>query len=440
MILLFCCIQKSSSQNAWNLQKCIEYAIANNLQLKQSQLSQQTAKVNNTQAKLAYIPNFSGDATQYYSFGRALNLTSNTYDNNASTSSNSFSFNGNLPIFSGLIKYQQLKQSEYDLNAAKYDVAKMENDIALNVAAYYLNILNSLEQLKIMKRQKGITMQQYNQTNKLIIAGAAAEISIKDVEATLANDELNIVTAQNNFDVAILNLKKWLSFDANQNIEIDTIIPQNINANEIDLNFGTTYETSHNSQPSIIASQWRVKSAERNMLYYKGALLPTLSLFGSLRTSYSSASYNFNVTPFEKIPFNEQIKNNFGKTIGFDLSIPVFNGFQNHAAFKRSQISALNAKVNLQIAEKQLQQDIANAILNVKGAAAKLEATKAAVLATQTAYEANSKKFEAGVINNFDFTTSKNNYSKALSDLSNSKYDYLFKIKILNYYQGKPLY
>ena len=125
LILLFCCIQKSSSQNAWNLQKCIEYAIANNLQLKQSQLSQQTAKVNNTQAKLAYIPNFSGDATQYYSFGRALNLTSNTYDNNASTSSNSFSFNGNLPIFSGLIKYQQLKQSEYDLNAAKYDVAKM---------------------------------------------------------------------------------------------------------------------------------------------------------------------------------------------------------------------------------------------------------------------------------------------------------------------------
>ena len=138
--------------------------------------------------------------------------------------------------------------------------------------------------------------------------------------------------------------------------------------------------------------------------------------------------------------FNTQLNNNLGKTFGFDLNVPFYNGFQNHAALNRSKISALNAKLNLQIAEKQLQQDVANAILNVKAAAAKLEATKASALAMQTAFEANQKKYDAGVINYFDFNTSKNNYAKSLADLSNAKYDYLFKIKILNYYQGKPLY
>ena len=431
MISVFITLQiASNAQQRWSLQQCINYAIEHNLQLQQSKLTTQTAKINNTQAKLSYLPNVNGEATQYFSYGRSLNFTTNIYEQ-SSYSQNQFSFNGSLPVFAGLTKYQQLKQSESDLNAAKFDVAKMENDIALNVAAFYLNILNTAEQLKIAQRQRSITEQQKNQTQKLITAGAMAEISIKDIEATLANDDLNIVTAQNNYDVAVLNLKKWLSIDVNQNIAIDSISTKNVDANDVDLNFSSTYEISHQSQPSIISSQWRVKSAERNVSYYRGTVFPTLSLLGSVRTSYSN---------LYKDMFNTQLNNNLGKTFGFDLNVPFYNGFQNHAALNRSKISALNAKLNLQIAEKQLQQDVANAILNVKAAAAKLEATKASALAMQTAFEANQKKYDAGVINYFDFNTSKNNYAKSLADLSNAKYDYLFKIKILNYYQGKPLY
>ncbi len=445
VLIFFLGLDKGFSQDVWNLQHCIQYAIEHNLQLKQSKLSTQTVQVNNAQAKLSYLPNLSGDATQYFSYGRSLNVTTNAYQNNAEVSSNSFSISSNLPVFAGLTKYQMLKQTESDLHAAKYDEAKMENDIALNVAAYYLSILNALEQLKIMQRQKEITEQQVSQTQKLIDAGAAAEISIKDVEATLANDKLNIVNAQNNYDVAILNLKKWLSLDVNQTIQIDTIVPQNLNQANVDLGFENTYQTSHSSQPAILSSQWRVRSADRNVKYNRGILFPTLSLFGTLRTSYSSASYNYgivngNYVQLSKINFNDQVNQNYGRSFGFDLSIPINNGFQNRSAYKRSAIQYLNAKLNLEIAEKQLQQDVANAILNVKGAASKLEATKAAALATQTAFDANTKKYEAGVINNFDYTTSKNNAAKSLSDLANAKFDYLFKIKILNYYQGKPLY
>ncbi len=431
LFFLLISVCASKAQQVYTLQQCITYAVEHNLQLQQTKLSEKTAKINNTQAKLAYLPSMNGDATQYYSYGHSLDFTNNTYDISVSSISNQFSFNSSLPIFAGLTKYQQLMQTNSDWNAAKYDVAKMENDIALNVAGFYLNILNDMEQLRIAQRQKLITQQQKNQTEKLIAAGAMAEISINDILATLANDESNIVTAQNNLDVAILNLKKWLNTDVNQPIQIDTTAPANLNANDVDLNFNSTYATSHNMQPSIISSQWRVKSAERNVLYNRGILFPTLSLLGSVRTSYSN---------LYKDMFNTQLNNNLGKTFGFDLSIPFYNGFQNHAALNRSKISAINAKLNLQIAEKQLQQDIANAILNVKGAAAKLEATKASALAMQTAFDANQKKYEAGVINYFDFNTSKNNYAKALGDLANAKYDYLFKIKILNYYQGKPLY
>ncbi|MEY4876786.1 MAG: hypothetical protein RL708_1935 [Bacteroidota bacterium] len=445
--IISCIAHSSIAQSVWNLQQCVKYAIENNLQLKQNMVNQKIARVNYNQAQLAYLPSLTGDATQYFSFGRSLNVTSNSYESSTSVSSNTFSLNSSIPLFAGLTKMSQLKQTELDWQASGYDAEKMKNDIALNVAAYYLSSFNAWEQLKIMKHQIEISELQKIQTQKLIKAGAMAEISIKDVEATVANDAMNIVSAQNNYDVAILNLKRLMNIDVSQSVNIDTT-NQNISFQtaEADMDFNRTYSTAFTQQPAIKSQQLKLKSAQRNIQYYKGALLPTLSLFGSLRTSYSSAAKNIigldangNFIT-EKIKFENQIDKNYGKSVGFDLSIPINNGFQARSALRRSQLQAINAKLNLQIAEKQLQQDIAQALLNVKAAAAKQEAAKAVALAQQSAFDANTKKYDAGVINFFDFNTSKNNLTKALSDETNAKYDYLFKIKILDFYQGKSLY
>lgn len=433
------------SQSVWNLQKCVQYAIENNLQLKQSIVNSKIAEVNYNQAQLSYLPSLSGNVTQYFNFGRSLNVTSNSYENSKSVSSNTFSLNSNVPLFSGLTKHNQVAQTHLDLQASQFDAEKIKNDIALNVAAYYLSSLNAWEQLKIMQRQIQITFLQKTQTEKLIKAGVVAEISIKDIEATYANDAMNIVTAQNNYDVAILNLKRLMNIDVSQFVMIDTS-NQNISNAEADMDFNRTFSVAVTLQPTIKSQQLKFKSAQHTIQYYKGALFPTLSLFGTLRTSYSSAAKNIvgldangNFIT-EKIKFETQIDKNYGKSIGLDLSIPINNGFQTRSALKRSELQAINAKINLQIAEKQLQQDIAQALLNVKAAAAKQEAAKALALAQESAFIANTKKYEAGVINFFDFNTSKNNLTKALSDVSNAKFDYLFKVKILDFYQGKNLY
>ncbi|MFM2226492.1 MAG: hypothetical protein RJA07_2694 [Bacteroidota bacterium] len=445
-LIISCVAHSSIAQSVWNLQQCVKYAIENNLQLKQNVVNQKIARVNYNQAQLAYLPSLTGDATQYFSFGRSLNVTSNSYENSTSVSSNTFSLNSSIPLFAGLTKMNQLKQTELDWQASGYDAEKMKNDIALNVAAYYLSSLNAWEQLKIMNHQIEISELQKAQTQKLIKAGAMAEISIKDVEATVANDELNIVSAQNNYDVAILNLKRLMNIDVSQSVNIDTTNKNITFQPEADIDFNRTYSIAFTQQPSIKSQQLKFKSAQQSIQYYKGTLLPTLSLFGSLRTSYSSAAKNIigldangNFIT-EKIKFENQIDKNYGKSIGFDLSIPINNGFQARSALRRSQLQAINAKFNLQIAEKQLQQDIAQALLNVKAAAAKQEAAKAVALAQQSAFDANTKKYNAGVINFFDFNTSKNNLTKALSDETNAKYDYLFKVKILDFYQGKSLY
>jgi len=350
-----------------------------------------------------------------------------------------------MPIFAGLTKQNQLKQNQLDMQASQFDAEKIKNDIALNIAAYFLSSLNAWEQLKIMQRQIEVTNLQIQQTERLIKAGSLAEISIKDVEATLANDKMNIVTAQNNYDLAILNLKRLMNIDVSQSLMIDTTL-QNLTIAEADLDFNRTYSLAYDLQPSIKSQQLKFKSAQQNIQYYKGTLYPTLSLFGSLRTSYSSAAKNIiGLDPngnfiTEKIKFESQIDKNYGKSVGLDLSIPINNGFQARTSLRRSKLQAINSKLNLEISEKQLQQDIAQALLNVKAAAAKQEAAKALALAQESAFEANTKKYNAGVINYLDFNTSKNNLTKALSDLSNAKYDYVFKIKILDFYQGKSLY
>ncbi|MEY2829962.1 MAG: hypothetical protein RIQ33_1820 [Bacteroidota bacterium] len=438
-------INLSQAQNTWNLQKCIQFAFENNLQLKQSMVNVQTAIINATQIKMSYLPNVSADATQYYSFGRVLNPTSNSYESSTSVGSNTFSVNSSLPIFAGLTKHSQWVQTKYDLQAAHSESEKIRNDIALNIAAYYLSVLNAKEQLKIMQQQKKLTLIQKQQTHKLIAAGSLAEISIKDVEATLANDELNIVTAQNNFDVGILHLKQLLNMDVNQYLMIDTSF-SNLNIVDADIDFNRTYSMAFELQPNIKFNSIKLQSAQQNIKYYQGAMLPTLTLFGSLRTSYSDAAKKItgidaqgNFTT-EKINFNTQIDKNYGKSIGLDLSIPIYNGFQNRSALQRSKLQVITAKLNFQIAEKQLQQDIAQAILNVKAAAAKQEAAKVLVIAQQSAFEANTKKYEAGVINYLDYNTSKNNLTKSLSESTNATFDYLFKIKILDFYQGKPMY
>jgi outer membrane protein len=425
--------EKIFSQNAMTLQQCIAFALEHNLQLKQTKLSEKNAELNYQQAKANFLPSFSADATQYFSFGKSLNFTTNNYEETNSTLFNVFTVNSALTIFSGLSKFNQYLQMNAEKNASHFDVLKNENDLAISVIGTFLNLLNATEQLKIFQNQLALSQQLKNQTQKLISGGMLAESASYDMDASLANDKLNVVNAQNNMEIAKLGLKKILNWSMNDDLQIDTSSVKTNSKNNLptDLNFQNTYSASLQFYPQIQSSEFRIKSAQKNFNYYQGMLMPTLSLLGGLRTSYSNINLG---------DYSTQIKNNFGQAFGFDLSVPLLNGFLNRTFYNKSKLQLLNAKINLDNAKVQLQQDIENAIINVKGALSKQEAATENLIAMKKSYEVNQKKYESGLINYYELLLVKNNLAKAENDETNARYDLQFKIKVLEYFQGKPLY
>lgn len=431
------------AQNRWTLEQCIRTGLANNIDLKVATLQTQSNALTVEQAKYTFLPTANADASHSISFGRSIDPTTNTYKTIKEIQSSSYSINSRFTVFSGFQIRNQYESSKLELQASLKDIEAGGNDLVLNITNAYLNVLFNKEQLKIVQNQKQISEQQKAQTERLIKAGTIAEIAIKDIEAQLANDELNIVTAQNNYDLALLKLKQLIQVPLINNFELDTL---NYNAAlnlEVMPNAHDLYNNALYVQPRILAGQLRVSVANKNAALKKGALYPSLYLTGGLRSNYSSnAKEVVSVLPTvtKIIPYDKQLDQNFGQSLGLSLNVPIFNAKSARINYYKSNLAILNAQYNLEKNQLQLQNDISTAIANVKAAKQKLLATGTYRAAMETAFDATTKKFNAGLINLYELNTSKNNLAKAQIDEINAKYDYIFKIKIIDFYQGKQLY
>lgn len=462
---LTCFSNSILAQDVWGLQKCIEYAKESNLSLKQAQYNVELAALTKKQNQLSRLPTVNGTASGGFQFGNTIDPVTNGFRNERITF-NSFGLNASVPLYNGSRITKSIEQSGYDLKAAQADAQFMFNSTALNIANAYLQILMAEEQLANAQKRKTLSEAQLSQTDKLIQAGTLPENDRLEVVAQIARDEQTIIQAQNQIELNYLNLKQFMQLDPKTDIQIE--IPEIEMPSQslpYETSYSQVYETAMGTQPQIIRDEMNLKSSELDVDIARAGMLPQLVLFGGMDTRWSSASKLVDFVPNGEIdaspafldgnpvllgfpdvdrvemdnPYFDQLDQNFGQNVGMQLSIPFYNNGRNSVNMERAKVGILNSKVQSDLTKQQLKVDVQNAVAGARAAQRTLEASQKTVEAAQAAYANAEKQYELGAINTFQLTTARNNLDVAEIDQTVAKYDYIFRVKIIDFYLGKTI-
>ena len=445
------------------MQQCIDYGQKHNISLKQAELTTQVNQNNSNQSKASILPTINGGAQHTYNFGRTIDRYTNTFANSQVLSQN-FYVSSNVVIWSGLAQYNNIKANQFQYLSSNETFLQQKNDLALNIATSYINVIFSDEISQISKAQYKITLEQLERTQKLADAGTIAKSAVYDLKAQLANEEVNVINSDNNFQLAMLGLTQLLNLDSLPNFSIEKPVVE-ITGNDVaSISVQNIYETALKNQHSIKAAQYNVISANKTLDVAKGKFSPTLSATGSLGTGTSELNKRIDAVNFvgveqtqyvtsagdliyqpkteiitSKTPFANQFKDNVNKSIGFTLSVPIFNGLQTYTSYKNAQINALSVSYSKDLVEQNLYKTIAQAYANARAALNKYNANKLSVEANEVSFNFAQQKYNVGALSSFDYNSAKTRLQNALGNLVQAKYDYVFKLKVLDYYQGKPI-
>lgn len=448
----------------WTLEECIQYAIDKNLSVKRSDLNLQISNQNLNQSKYNVLPSVNAGASNTYNFGQTIDPFTNQFASQT-VRSNSFFVNAQLMVFDGFQKVNTIKANKEANLAAEADLQKMKNDISLNVANTYLQILFNKELLRNAESQIAVTKLQEERVSKLVAAGSQPKGSLYDIEAQYAQEKLNIVNAKNQLDLSILNLKQLLQLDFAENFEVEEPTIEQLDKSDVLSTPGAIYENSVAIMPEISSSEYRLNQASNELKIAKGGYSPRLSLSGSYGTGYSGASkeqIGFNdlgfaptgafvqgtnqlifapvsVPIFADKSFEDQLKDNINSSVGISLNIPIFNGLAARNNVSISKVRLEQAHYDLIEAKRQLRQQIESAYLDAVAALEKYEASTLSVKALNESFKYTQERFNVGLINSFDFNNEKNKLIQSESNLLQAKYEYIFKTKVLEFYQGKSL-
>lgn len=456
---------QAQDNSDWSLQKCIDYAFQNSLQVQQANLAKAQALLSKKQAQWAQAPTLNASFRHGINFGRSIDLTSYSF-NTIPTQTSTLSVNANVILFQGLQIRNTIKQTKVDEAAAEKDLEQAKNDVALAVAQAYLSILLAEESKRVLEEQAKITKAQFDQTIKLIEAGVLAENSRYDLEAQMARDEENIVGAENSIELAYVNLKVAMNYDVGEGLSIE--VPPNLLVPTVEQlpTLNEVYTEAIASQPSITAAKLRQESAMLGVSIAKGALYPTLSLYGGINTNFSSAARNpvfgttqdtffgnvlssqdpvlvtrdrQTISSGDVTPYFLQLGGNTSANVGINLSIPIFNGLRTRIGIDRAKLAVKTAELSKTQLEVTLKSNIDRALTDVRAAQKRLIATQKSVVATRLSVENTRRRYELGVVNSFELTSVQNTLIASESSVLQAKYDYLFRLKILDYYRGRPI-
>lgn len=447
----------------WTLEDCIKHAWTNNIQVKQQQLSNQLSKYQYNQSITSMLPNINGNVTHVYNYGQTLDMYTNQFASNQ-VQSNNFALSSNVVVFSGLQLLNTMKQKKLDFLASTYDLEQMKNDIALTIATYYLQVLYNMELLDVALGQVDITKQQVDRTRKLVNAGTLAKGSLLTLEAQQSAEELSVVNARNQLDLSLLSLAQMLDLPSTEGFSIVKPALMMPDASALLVNPTEIYKTSLGMQPGIRSAEIKVKSAQKGLSIAYGSLSPSLSLNGSWGTGYSGASkeitdmtlgepvqIGYTATTLDPVygptfdytyrtkPFGDQIKANENKSVGLYLSIPIFNRWQVQTGISSAKVQVQMAELNLQNTQNNLNKTIQQAHADAVAALNRYKASEKSVTAYEEAFKYTQQKYDVGLLNSIDYNDAKNKLAKSRSDLLQAKYEYVFRLKVLDFYQGKPL-
>ncbi len=423
-----------NAQERWDLQKCFDYAIENNIQIKQQGLNTQYNQNLVKQAKNDKLPNLNAQFSNEYAFGRSLTYD-NTYDN-INSASVSGALSTSMTLFDGMTLSNTVKQRELDLQVTMQELQKTKDDIMLSIAAEYLKILFAEEVLAVDSANIEVTKQQINRTSQLVNAGSLAKGALLEIEAQLAREELQLVNDLNSVQLAYLNLYQFLDLPMTESFKIEKPTLPELQANLTIMNAFDVFNNAINIRPEIKAAQLRVESASKALQIAKGSQYPTLS-FGA--NYYNLYNNQYSDIYGESISFGDQLKNNGRSSLGVSLAIPIFNRFQVKSGISNSELQIADYQYQLQSARNVLRKEIEQVYINALASLNSYLSTEKAVASMQEAFRYTEEKFNVGMINSVEYNQSKSNLTSAQSDLIQAKYEYIFRTKILDFYNGIPI-
>lgn len=425
--------QTEQAAQAWSLRQCISYALEHNITVKQQDVTRQQREIDLSTAKNSRLPDLNGSASQNWSFGRGL-TSENTYSN-TNTSSTSFSLGTSVPLFSGLKIPRTIELNKLNLEAATADMEKARNDISVQVAQAYVQILYDMEMCDVAQRQISIDSLQVVRLKEMYRNGKASGVDVAQQEATLAQSRLTYTQADNDCRLAVLALTQLLELPSPEGFAI--IRP---NAGVIDPSAGAVppspdeiYQEAITFKPEIKAELYRLKSTEMNIKIAQSALLPTLSLNAGIGSNY------YKTSGFKAESFGRQMRNNFSQYIGLSLNVPIFNRFATRNSIRSAKLERETQQLQLDNVRKNLYKEIQQAYYNTIAARAKYESSMEASRSNKAAFDLMSAKYEYGKANITEFNEAKNNWLKAESDLVIAKYEYVYDTSLIDFYRGKEL-
>ena len=444
LFVLFVSLSSYSQAKKWTLRECVDYALKNNISIQQSELDVKLTQVSKSDAIGNFLPNINANSSHSWNIGLNQNITTGLLENQT-TQFTSAGLNSNVAIYNGLQNQNRLRKANLSLLASQFQLAKMKDDVSLNIANSFLQILFNKESLKVQKDQLSVDEKQLSRTQSLVEAGMIARGDLLDVQATVASDKQRIIAAENVLFLSKLGLAQLLQLNDYQNFDIEDSNQLTVQNTTVLDNPAAVVEKAKADRVELKIAKTNLEIAEKDIKIAKGAYQPSVSGFYSFSTR---ASYSDRVIGLDTsgspilappLPLFDQFSNNKGHNFGLQLSIPIFNGFAVKNSAERAKLSFERSKIASKTAELDLERNVYTAISDAKGAINAHEAAVIAMNARKEAMNYAKEKYEVGLLNSFDYNQAQTLYTNAQSEVVRTKYDAIFKIKVVEFYFGIPL-
>lgn len=455
-----------TGKEIWTLRECVDYALANNLQVKRSELNVELSNIDNRQAKSAMLPTANASGSYGFNWGRGIDPVTNQFVSSQRNGFTSLGGNSSVTLFNGFRIQNTIRQRSLDLKASGQDLAKSRNDISLNVISLFVTVVFNKELVDNARLQLSSSQQQFERTQKLVAAGALPKSDELNLDAQVATNELNLINQENALNLSLLQLQQALQLPATDQFDVEVPV---IGAEDLILEQSREqiYQLAKETMPEIQSAKLRIESSHYGVKAARGSLYPRLSINGSFNTNYSSSSatrfvpdggFNQVTTGYfvqgtnapiyelretgsfrEIYGFNDQIKDNIYKSVNVTLSIPIFNNFNTRSDLQRAMISNEQAKISAREIDNTLRQNVETSYNNAIAASKSYNSSLRQVNAREEAYRMAKQRFDIGAANYVEYQVAENDLFQARSDVTRAKYEFIFRKKVLDFYQGIPL-
>jgi outer membrane protein len=424
----------------WTLEECVKYAIDNNISIKNIELDTKTADIGKKDAIGNFIPSLNSNASHSWNIGLNQDPTTGLL-RNQTTQFSTMGAGVGFDIYKGMQNQNTLRRANLSIIAAKYQLTKMQEDVALNVANAFLQVLFNKENLKVQQEQKANNEKQLARSEELVKAGSVPRGDLLDIKATVASDNQRVINAENALLISKLSLAQLLQLKEFYDFDVTDATAAKDENNILSQTPLAIYDKAKEQRTELKIAKTNLEIAQKNVSIAKGGFQPTLQGFYNVNTRISYAdTFDFQTgTPQPAAPFGDQFKNNKGQTFGAQLQIPIFNGWAARNNVERSKVNLEKSKIAVEQEELTLQRNVYTAFTDAKGGLNAYESAITAAEAREEAYKYAKERYAVGMMNSFDFNQSQTLFTVAQSEVLRTKYDYIFKIKILEFYFGIPI-